>query len=187
MPCHKTDLPMRAILDIGSNSIRMVIYETQGRFPVPIFNEKILCGLGRGLDVDRRLAQDAVERAQNAIIRWVKLAQQMQIGQIDMLATAALRDAKNADALCRPIKKATGLEMRVISGAEEARLAGLGVLSAIPSAHGVIGDLGGGSVEFVNVEKGQTGKQETLPLGPLRFPSTIFKRLRQFAPTFKPV
>lgn len=182
MPCHKTDLPMRAILDIGSNSIRMVIYETQGRFPVPIFNEKILCGLGRGLDVDRRLAQDAVDRAQNAIIRWVKLAQQMQIGQIDMLATAALRDAKNADALCRPIKKATGLEMRVISGAEEARLAGLGVLSAIPSARGVIGDLGGGSVEFVNVEKGQTGKQETLPLGPLRFSVDDIQALETIRP-----
>jgi exopolyphosphatase/guanosine-5'-triphosphate,3'-diphosphate pyrophosphatase len=160
--------PPAAVVDIGSNSIRLVIYETSDRAPLPIFNEKILCGLGRGLDETGRLSEDGIEQALAALPRFMRIAREMEVGSVDLLATAAARDAENGPEFTRRAGQLCGAEIRVLSGEEEARLSGLGVLSGTPEAEGLMGDLGGGSVELVELGGGTTGRQATLPMGPLR-------------------
>lgn len=160
--------PPVAVVDIGSNSIRLVVYETSDRAPIAIFNEKLLCGLGRGLDATGRLNDDGIEQALAALPRFMRLASDMGVSRVDMLATAAARDAENGPEFVRRAGQLCGQEIRVLSGEEEARLSGLGVLSGTPGADGLMGDLGGGSVELVELSAGHTGRQATLPLGPLR-------------------
>lgn len=160
--------PPVAVVDIGSNSIRLVVYETSDRAPIPIFNEKLLCGLGRGLDATGMLNEEGIEQALAALPRFMRIAGEMGAVRIDMLATAAARDAKNGAEFTRRAGQLCGQEIEVLSGEEEARLSGLGVLSGTPDADGMMGDLGGGSVELVELSDRKTGRQATLPLGPLR-------------------
>lgn len=160
--------PPVAVVDIGSNSIRLVIYETCDRAPISIFNEKILCGLGRGLDASGRLNEEGIDQALAALPRFMRIARDMGVVRIDMLATAAARDAENGPKFIQRASELCGQDIQVLSGEEEARLSGLGVLSGTPDADGLMGDLGGGSVELVELEGGRTGRQATLPLGPLR-------------------
>lgn len=157
-----------AVIDIGSNSIRLVVYEAADRAPLAIFNEKILCGLGRELDATGRLHAEGIDQALVALPRFTRLAKEMGCSHIDMIATAAARDAENGAEFIQRTEAACGHPVRVLSGEEEARLSGLGVLSGTPDADGVMGDLGGGSVELVELGDGETGRQATLPIGPLR-------------------
>ena len=157
-----------AVIDIGSNSVRLVVYEGAVRAPISIFNEKILCGLGIDLNETGRLYEEGVKRALEAIPRYVAIADSMGASRIDILATAAVRDAENGPEFVENIQEACGEEVRVLTGIEEAHLSGLGVLSGTPEAEGLMGDLGGGSVELVSFRKGSTDKQISLPLGPLR-------------------
>lgn len=157
-----------AIVDIGSNSVRMVIYDGLRRAPAPIFNEKILCGLGRGVAVTGRLADDAVDRALRALNRFRALCRQIGVKDIHAVATAATREAKNGAAFVARATDALGARISVLSGRKEARYAALGVLTGIPDADGVVGDLGGGSLELVEINNGEIGDGVTLPLGALR-------------------
>jgi len=168
-----TASPPTAVVDIGSNSTRLVVYDTSDRSPIAIFNEKLLCGLGRGLDATGQLSEEGIEQALGALPRFMRIAQEMGVQRIDMLATAATRDATNGAEFVRRASQISGQEIRVLSGEEEARLSGLGVLSGTPDADGMMGDLGGGSVELVELKDGQTGPQATLPLGPLRLDPKI--------------
>ena len=157
-----------AIIDIGSNSIRLVVYERANRSPLPVFNEKVLCGLARELDVTGRLHAPGVEMALNNIERFAALARNMEVSRLDLLATAAVRDAADGAAFVRRIEALTGMTTRIISGEEEARLSGLGVMCGIPAVDGVMGDLGGGSLELVGLSGASLGPSTTLPIGPLR-------------------
>ncbi|HYG85858.1 MAG TPA: exopolyphosphatase [Azospirillum sp.] len=157
-----------AVIDIGSNSIRLVVYDCLKRSPMPIFNEKVLCGLGRGVEKSRRLNPEGVKHALTHLPRFRQITLGMRVPRVDVLATAAVRDASDGAAFVSEVEKATGLKVRVISGEEEARLAAQGVLSGTPEAEGLVGDLGGGSLELVNVSASVLGQQVTLPLGPLR-------------------
>ncbi len=178
----ENDTPPIAVIDIGSNSIRLVVYEAMWRAPLPVFNEKVLCGLGRGLDETGRLSAAGVELALESLPRFVALARSMGADPLMAFATAAVRDAANGGDFVNAVEAATGLAIEVISGEEEARLSGLGVLSAIPSANGIMGDLGGGSLELVELQSGGSHRQATLPLGPLRIAKDVRKdpnRLRK--------
>jgi exopolyphosphatase/guanosine-5'-triphosphate,3'-diphosphate pyrophosphatase len=157
-----------AVLDIGSNSVRLVVYDRLERVPVALFNEKALCGLGRGLEDDNRLDPRAMADALATVKRFAALARAMEVETLDAVATAAMRDAANGAAFVDEIERETGLAIRVLAGTEEARLSALGVLSAIPEADGVMGDLGGGSLELVPLKGGVAGEGLTLPIGPLR-------------------
>ena len=155
------------IIDIGSNSIRFVAYAGSERVPSTLFNEKVSAGLGRELGSTGRIPDKAMVQAVAALARFRLLSREMKLKRLDVVATAAVRDAVNGeDFLVRA--RATGIEPRVISGEEEARLAALGVISAIPDARGVVADLGGGSLELTPVANGQPGKGISLPLGVLR-------------------
>lgn len=161
------------MIDIGSNSIRLVVYEADERAPLPVFNEKALCGLGRDLDRTGRLSDEGVSLALQALPRFVHLAESMGAERIDMLATAAVREAENGDDFVEDVREACGHEITILTGLEEARLAALGLKSGTPHADGIMGDLGGGSVELVNVSAGEIVDLTTLPLGPLRFGSKV--------------
>lgn len=157
------------VIDLGSNSIRLVVYDRPGRAPLPVFNEKVLCGLGRGLERTGRLNPDGVRLALENIGRFARIADGMGLERMDVLATAAVRDAADGPAFVARIEEIARLPVHVLAGAEEARLSALGVVSGVPDADGATGDLGGGSLELVSLDRGSLGaEQVTLPLGPLR-------------------
>lgn len=157
-----------AVIDIGSNSIRLVVYDALKRSPLPVFNEKVLCGLGRGVEKTGCLNPDGVIQGLEALERFALLVGGMRVGRLDVIATAAVRDATDGPAFIQRVKDRTGLDVSVISGEEEARLSAMGVLSGTPAADGLVGDLGGGSLELVRLERGVIGEHLTMPLGPLR-------------------
>ncbi|WP_449231583.1 exopolyphosphatase [Azospirillum doebereinerae] len=161
-----------AVIDIGSNSIRLVVYDAPTRSPMALFNEKVLCGLGRGVEKTGNLNPDGVVQALTALERFASLAAGMQVVRLDVIATAAVRDARDGAAFVTEVTRRTGLDVRVISGEEEARLSAMGVLSGTPEADGLVGDLGGGSLELVGLDRGVIGEQVTMPLGPLRLMET---------------
>ena len=155
------------VIDIGSNSIRLVVFEGLRRAPLPLFNERILCGLGRSLHDTGRLDPEGIEQALLNIERFGVLLRSMGVARFDAIATAAVRDAEDGAEFVDEVERRCGFRVRVLSGAEEAELAALGVLSGAPGADGVVGDLGGGSLELVHLVDGDIAEQATLPLGPL--------------------
>ncbi len=169
----------RAVIDIGSNSIRLVVYQDGGRAPLQLFNEKVLCGLGRGLAATGQLPANAVGMALANLARFKSLTKAMGAKSVEVVATAAVRDARNGPAFVADVTRRTGFKVQVLSGADEARLSALGVLSGIPDAFGVMGDLGGGSLELVELEAGKLGRHATLPLGPLRLMDQADGNLRR--------
>lgn len=156
------------IVDIGSNSVRLVVYDGLNRAPAPIFNEKILCGLGRGVAITGRLGDDAISRAIKALARFRALCEQINTRKLYAVATAAAREASNGRAFIERAEESLGHGITVLSGKKEAELAARGVMSAIPDADGVVGDLGGGSLELVEVAGGTIRRGVTVPIGPLR-------------------
>ena len=160
------------IIDVGSNSIRLVVYERASRAPLPVFNEKVLCGLARGLDATGRLNPEGVEMALANIDRFTTLAHNMKVTSLDLLATAAVRDAADGADFMRELERRPGIKAHIVSGQDEARFSGYGVICGMPDASGVMGDLGGGSLELVALEQGRLGASSTLPVGPLRLMSS---------------
>jgi exopolyphosphatase / guanosine-5'-triphosphate,3'-diphosphate pyrophosphatase len=156
-----------AIVDIGSNSVRLVVYSGATRIPSIIFNEKVMAGLGRDMDETGALGEEAQSRALTALERFRLLTRQMGVVRVRVVATAAVREASNGKAFLRRVR-ALGLEPAVLPGEEEGRLAGQGVISAIPGADGIAGDLGGGSLELVELSGSAVRRSASLPLGVLR-------------------
>jgi exopolyphosphatase/guanosine-5'-triphosphate,3'-diphosphate pyrophosphatase len=157
-----------AVVDIGSNSVRLVVYECASRAPAVLFNEKILCGLGRSIASTGRLAADAVARALRALRRFRALIDQMDVKRVEAIATAAAREAENGSEFIAQAERILDTRIHVLTGTEEAELAALGVIAGIHDADGIAGDLGGGSLELVNIEKASLAEAATLPLGGLR-------------------
>jgi len=156
------------VMDIGSNSVRLVIFERLSRNPWPLFNEKIVCGIGRDIVSSGKLHKEGTERALEALRRFRTLADGMNVTNLHVVATAAVRDAKNGSSFTEKAEQAIGEKLRVLTGEQEAQLAGRGVLFGRPDADGLVGDLGGGSLELVEVKDGKLGQGATFPLGPLR-------------------
>jgi exopolyphosphatase/guanosine-5'-triphosphate,3'-diphosphate pyrophosphatase len=157
-----------AVVDIGSNSIRLEIFDGLTRAFCPLFNEKVICGLGRGLKASGRLSEEGVEMALANLPRFTRMAHAMGAAKIDLLATAAVREAENGAWFIAEVERRCGHPVRVLSGEEEARISALGVLAGMPDADGVMGDLGGGSLELVELGGGALGDSATLSLGTLR-------------------
>lgn len=156
-----------AIIDIGSNSIRLVVYQGSARLPATLFNEKVMAGLGRGLAETGAIDSASLATARAALARFAALAREMRVGELRTVATAAVRDASNGNELIDAARN-LGLEVDLLSGQEEAMTSGLGVLSGIPDADGIVGDLGGGSLELVRVVAGTVTDRASFPLGVLR-------------------
>jgi len=157
----------RAVIDIGSNSVRLVIYDGTRRAPVPICNEKALCGLGRDMSDDGALNPNAVRYALSTLARFQLLLKEHGDPQTRVIATAAVREAVDGKAFVKKIKS-LGFNVEVIEGEREAELAALGVISYGYKADGIVGDMGGGSLELVAVKGGQLKNRTSLSIGPLR-------------------
>lgn len=155
-----------AVIDIGSNSVRLVVFEGAGRFPAVEFNEKVMCGLGRGLATGKRLHPEGMVSALQTLERFALLLQEMKVTDIRAVATAAVRDADNGKPFLEAVETRCKFKVTLLSGSEEARTSAMGVIAGIPEADGLVGDLGGGSLELIRVGGGQVGDNVTLPLGP---------------------
>lgn len=156
------------MIDIGSNSVRLVVYDRLSRAPLPRFNEKSLCGLGDGLAEGGELTDEAIDRTLHALHRYTEVAEAMGVSRIDIIATEAVRRATNGPRLVQSIGEQTGLKTHVLSGEEEARFAALGVISGFHHPEGLVGDLGGGSLDLAEVKENQVGERRiSLPIGAL--------------------
>ncbi len=161
-----------AVIDVGSNSVRLVIYRVAGLAMTPILNEKAMAALGRGVSSNAApLPEKGVRIAFEALTRFSTIIQGLGIRHIEAVATSAVREAKDGEAFAARVRKELNIPLRVIDGTEEARLSALGVMAGAPEADGVVADLGGSSLELVRV--GSSGPQsgETHLLGPLALAS----------------
>jgi len=156
------------VLDLGSNSVRLVVYRGGARVPIPLFNEKAVCALGQGLGASGRLNGEGRALARAAVGRFVALARAMGVARLEVLATAAVRDAADGMDLVADLEADNDIRVQVLSGEEEACRAADGVLCAIPTAEGVVADLGGGSLDLVWVQGGGFRNTASFPLGLLR-------------------
>ncbi len=159
----------RAIIDIGSNTVRMVLYGGSPRAPIVLLNEKVVAKLGREIGETGRLAEAAIELAMRGLRRYSLILQDLGIADIEVVATAAVREAENGPEFLDQVRN-LGLDPRLLSGEEEARVSAMGVIGAFPGASGVVADLGGGSLELVRIADGDCAVGKTLPLGTLRLP-----------------
>lgn len=156
------------VVDIGSNSVRMVIFDGAARSPAYFYNEKVMCELGAGLSDTGRLNPRGRERALAAIQRFQVLSKDLGLPALHAVATAAVREAEDGPEFCEEVKAQTGLIISVVDGEEEARLSAQGVLLGWPGAYGLICDIGGSSVELAEIGEGDVGRRMTSPLGPLK-------------------
>jgi exopolyphosphatase / guanosine-5'-triphosphate,3'-diphosphate pyrophosphatase len=171
--------PPIAVIDIGSNSVRLVVYEGLVRSPTELFNEKALCGLGREVQSTGLLAADAVEHALATLKRFRALCDRMGVQKVFAIATAACRDAKNGRSFIRFAERTLKTEIEVLSGSREAELTALGVISGVHRGDGVVGDLGGGSLELVDVRGTRARNGLTRPLGGLALADISSKSLKK--------
>lgn len=156
------------MVDIGSNSVRLVVYDQLKRAPAALYNEKVLCQLGRGLAITGKLNPDGVEMARAAIARFLAMAQAMEVTELDIVATAAVRDASDGKDFVAELEKRHHIHIDIISGKKEARLGAFGIFSSIHEPQGISGDLGGGSMELAQLSRQILTEQVTLPIGSLR-------------------
>lgn len=163
---QSADLIRRAIIDVGSNSVRLVVYEGPARTPFVVYNEKVQAKLGRSLPETGRIDPEAYDKALRACRRFKALIDAMGIEHCRTVATAAARDAANGPEFLADLA-AIGLEPELLSGDAEAFASAAGVISAFPGADGIVGDLGGGSLELIDVRDGVAGRRATFPLGVL--------------------
>ena len=184
-----------AVIDVGSNSVRLVVYRLEGRAIWTVFNEKALAGLGRNLPQTGRLSPQGVETAIAALRRFRAVLEGFDPQGVFAAATAAVREASDGQAFLQRVKSELGFDVRLLSGAEEARYAALGVIAGMPDAQGVVGDLGGSSLELVRVADRRPGDGVTLalgpfalgapqPLNPARTRKAIDAQLKRLAPRF---
>jgi len=171
--------PPVAVIDIGSNSVRLVVYEGLTRSPTPLFNEKTLCGLGREVQSTGLLAKDAVDNALAALRRFRALCDLMRVERVWAIATAACRDASNGPTFIAEAKRICRTRIDVLSGKREAELTALGIISGVHRPDGIVGDLGGGSLELVDVHGTRIKPGVTLPLGGLALQDISAKSIKK--------
>jgi len=158
---------LTAVIDIGSNSVRLVVFKGLKRTPDVVFNERVLCGLGARVADTGRMDKAALAMAMAALKRFAHLCSDMKVDTIRAVATAAVRVSENGPEFVDWIKDTCGFSVKVLSGQKEAKLSAYGVFSGFPGARGVVGDLGGGSLELIAIEDKKILERKSLPIGPL--------------------
>jgi exopolyphosphatase/guanosine-5'-triphosphate,3'-diphosphate pyrophosphatase len=164
----KRGLNRVGVVDIGSNSVRLVVFDGAARSPAYFFNEKIMCGLGAGMSQTGRLNPEGRQRALAAMRRFRRLGDAMGTGPLTAVATAAVRDAEDGPAFCDSVERETGTRIWTIDGREEARLSAQGVLLGWPGSYGLVCDIGGSSMELAEINGGEVGRCVSSSLGPLK-------------------
>ncbi|MFP7673536.1 Ppx/GppA family phosphatase [Marivita sp. S0852] len=156
------------VVDIGSNSVRLVVFDGAARSPAYFYNEKLMCGLGAGMSETGRLNPQGRARALNALKRFQALADGMKLPPLTVVATAAVREAEDGPDFREDVLRETGLRIWVIGGEEEARLSAQGVLLGWPGSYGLVCDIGGSSMELAEISDGRVGRRISSNLGPLK-------------------
>ena len=156
------------VIDVGSNSVRLVVFDGAARSPAYFYNEKIMCALGAGLSETGILNPEGRVRALSAIRRFAALAEGMGITPLTAVATAAVREASDGMDFHDEVLRETGVKIWVIDGREEARLSAQGVLLGWPGSYGLVCDIGGSSMELADLAEGRVGRRVTSALGPLK-------------------
>jgi exopolyphosphatase/guanosine-5'-triphosphate,3'-diphosphate pyrophosphatase len=159
--------------------VRLVVYEGLTRAPTPIFNEKVLAGLGRQVQSTGLLAPEAIDTALASLKRFRALCDMLQVGKVWAIATAACRDASNGRAFIAQAERICRTPVKVLSGSREAYLTALGVISGIHKPDGIVGDLGGGSLELIDVHGSRVHGGLTMPLGGLALQDIAGKSLKK--------
>jgi exopolyphosphatase/guanosine-5'-triphosphate,3'-diphosphate pyrophosphatase len=167
------------VIDIGSNSVRLVVYEGAVRALTPVFNEKILCGLGRSVATSGSLGSEAVERALAALARFKVIARILSVKNLKAIATAAVRDASNGRDFIDRGERILDVPIEILSGQKEAQLAAQGIMMGFVDDDGIAGDLGGGSLELVDLARDRLKEAATLPLGGLRLIDTTGNKIER--------
>jgi exopolyphosphatase / guanosine-5'-triphosphate,3'-diphosphate pyrophosphatase len=168
-----------AIIDLGSNSIRMLIYQDFTNSQIPVFNEKAVCALGKTLDKTGRLDPEGVEYAYNVLERFKNILDNSKISSCEVIATAAVREAKDSKEFIEKVEQILNQKVNVLTGEEEAERSALGVISGFEKADGIVADLGGGSLELARIKSGKILNKATLPLGVLRLMNQPKKRQKK--------
>ncbi len=170
------------VIDIGSNSVRLVVYEGAVRAPTPLFNEKVLCGLGRAIATTGKLGDDAVDRALAALVRFRSIARILEVKNVRAFATAAVREAEDGAEFIARAEKACGLRIEVLSGEKEAKLVAQGIMMGFVEPDGIAGDLGGGSLELIDIASDRLKQASTLPVGGLRLIDATGNKIEKAQP-----
>jgi exopolyphosphatase / guanosine-5'-triphosphate,3'-diphosphate pyrophosphatase len=153
-----------AIVDIGSNSIRLVVFSGSKRSPTVLYDDKVVAGLGRGVVARGAMDRRGMSLALSALKRFAALIRLVDPGSLQVVATAAVRDAANGAQFLEQVR-ALGLPVRLLSGEDEARASAWGVVASHPGAHGLVADLGGGSLELARIEADKVFECASFPLG----------------------
>jgi exopolyphosphatase/guanosine-5'-triphosphate,3'-diphosphate pyrophosphatase len=161
--------------------VRLVVYEGAVRAPAPLFNEKVLCGLGRSVATTGHLGHEAVERALAALRRFRAIADILGVKSLRAVATAAVREAEDGVDFISRGEEACGTHIEVLSGEKEAELAAQGIMMGFKDADGFAADLGGGSLELIDIAKQSLADATTMPLGGLRLIDTTNGRMDKAA------
>ncbi len=170
------------VIDIGSNSVRLVVYEGAVRAPTPLFNEKVLCGLGRSVATTGQLGKESVDRALAALRRFRAICQVLEVKNVRVIATAAVREAADGPDFIAEGERACGCRIQILSGEREAELAAQGIRMGFGDVDGVAGDLGGGSLELIDISGTRLKHAVTLPLGGLRLLDQTANRIERAMP-----
>ena len=163
-----SDPSLYGVIDIGSNSVRLVVFDVDKSPPLQLVNEKVFCGLARDIDRTGRLNPEGADEALLGLIAYGRAVRAHNLARLDVVGTAALRDAEDGVDFIQRVSAEAGLDIRIISGHEEARYAALGVLALDPQAQGLVADFGGGSLEFAKIEQGHISETISRPYGAFR-------------------
>ncbi len=151
------------IIDLGSNSARIGIYNTEAKQAV--YTGKYPCQLSRGMNADMLLKEDAMNRTATALMGFQEIMKKFQVSEVYAFATAAVRKAENKQEFIDKIARETGINIRVLSGEEEAEFDFLGVIGKTKMADAVILDTGGGSIEIIGAKDGKMTNAVSIPIG----------------------
>ncbi len=161
-----------ALIDIGSNTIRLVTYELEGTRATRLFSKKRMTGLADYVDAEMRLSAEGIDEACEAIAYLQRLCEKLGVEEVHPFATASLRNVANSKKAVKAIEKRTGLAIDLVSEKDEALLGYAAFLHDAPASDGGLVDIGGGSTEIVAFAGGVPKTALSLPIGSLK----LFKR-----------
>lgn len=166
-----------SVIDIGSNTIRLTVYQVEKGHIETMFREKNTAGLAGYVSGKGKLSRAGIERAAEAVERFQAVLQKLSIGHVAVFATASLRNIVNTDEALAAIEGRTGLRVEVLSGEKEALLDYVGATHFLPAAEGLLVDIGGGSTELVFFRRGEVERAVSLPVGSLNMYGKYVSRL----------